>query len=194
MGHDNRLAEYEILPHILERWSPRSMTGDPILRDDLFAIFEAARFAPSAYNEQPWRFVFALSGTPNFDRFKAILVQYNWDWAKKASALLIVAAKDTFSHNGEPNKWSFYDCGCACGFLALEATRRGYVTHTMAGFSAEEAIEKLDIPEGYTPIVAIAIGKIAPRDFLPDELQEREFPSPRKPQSDFIFRGSFSGE
>jgi nitroreductase len=170
------------------------MTGDPILREDLFAIFEAARFAPSSYNEQPWRLVYAQRGTPEFDKFKNVLMEVNWNWAQKASALVLIASKALLTNSGESNKCSMFDSGCAWGYMALEATRRGYVTHAMAGFIREEAVEQLAIPDGYFPLAVVAIGKIAPRDFLPDELAEGEYPSPRKPQSEFVFEGMFPSE
>lgn len=191
MGHDNRQPEYEILPHILERWSPRSMTGDPILREDLFSIFEAARFAPSAFNEQPWRFVYALRGTPEFDSFKNVLVEFNWNWAQKASALVLLLGKAKFTKTGESNTVGMFDCGCAWGYLALEATRRGYVTHGMSGFNRDSVQSAFNVPSGYFPIAIIAVGKIAPRDFLPTELAEKEYPSSRKQQHEFVFEGKF---
>ena len=191
IGHENRRPDYEILPHILEHWSPRSLTGDPIPREELFAIFEAARFAPSSYNEQPWRLIYAERGTPEFDKFKTILMEVNWIWAQKASALAMLVGKDDLTHNSEPNKCTAFDCGCAWGFMALEATRRGYVLNAMIGYFPEEAIDLIGIPEGYAPQVVIAVGKLAPRDFLPDELAEREYPKPRKPQQEYVFEGVF---
>ena len=192
--HENRQSHYEILPHILERWSPRSFTGDPIPREDLLAMFEAARFAPSSYNEQPWRFVFALRGTPHFDKFKDVLSEGNWRWVQKASALMLIAAKKTLSRTGDVNRCCEFDAGCAWGYLALEATRRGYVTHAMAGFRMDKAISVLGIPGDYTPIAAVAVAKLAEKDFLPESLAEREYPKPRMNQMKFAFEGGFPAE
>ncbi len=189
--HENRQTEFEILPHILERWSPRSFTGDPMPREDLLAMFEAARFAPSSANEQPWRFVFAFRDSPQFDKFKEILSEVNWQWAKRASALLIISAKKTLSDTGEQNSSAEFDTGCAWGYFALEATRRGYVTHGMAGFRKDKAASALNIPLEYTPIAAVAVGKLAEKDFLPESIAESEFPQPRLSQSEFAFEGSF---
>lgn len=192
--HENRQAEFEILPHILERWSPRAFTGDPMPREDLLGMFEAARFAPSSGNEQPWRYIYALRDSSHFDKFKDILSEGNWRWAQRASALIIVAAKDNYSISGETNRSAVFDSGCSWGYFALEATRRGYVTHGMAGFRPEKAVLSLNIPGGFTPVAAIAVGKLAEKDFLPDSLAEKEGPQPRVPQSNFAFEGVFEAK
>lgn len=190
--HENRKTDFEILPEILLRWSPRAMTGGEIPRDDLMAMFEAARFAQSCYNEQPWRFVYAMGGTEDFAKFENILAEFNWNWAKDASVLMIAIAKEMFARNDKPNAHHAFDTGTAWGFLSLEATRRGYVTHGMGGFSRDAAREILGIPDGYVPIAAIAIGILAERDSLPDELKEKEEPGQRRPLSESFSEGKFN--
>ena len=191
LGHENRKTGFDIIQHILERWSPRAMTGEEMPDEALSAVFEAARFAPSSYNEQPWRFIYARNGKEDFDKFQDILTPQNWSWAHNASILMIAASKESFTMNDSPNTVFQFDAGCAWGYMALEAIKRGWVTHGMAGFSREKASELLEIPKGFLPIAAIAIGKLAPKDTLPENMRKIEAPAPRKPVAEFAFEGKF---
>ncbi|MEP0815469.1 MAG: nitroreductase family protein [bacterium] len=190
-NHENRKTEYEIGGFFLERWSPRAFADEKLPESELFAMFEAARFAPSSSNEQPWRFVYALRGSGVFDSFGEILSEGNWRWARNAAALLVVCSRETFARNDKPNSTHLFDTGCAWGYFALEAIRRGWVTHAMAGFNREKAKELLEIPDGFFPVAAVAIGRHGDPASLPEDLRDREVPAPRRRQSEFVFEGKF---
>lgn len=190
-NHENRRTDFEIGELFLERWSPRSFTDEALPEAELFAMFEAARFAPSSANEQPWRFIYALRGTAEFSKFAEILNESNWRWAQHAAALLVVASRETFAKNDRPNSTHLFDTGCAWGYFALEAIRRGWVTHGMAGFSRDKAKELLSIPDGHFPVAAVAVGRHGDPGSLPDDLRAREAPATRKSQAELVFAGSF---
>ena len=149
-----RRADYPIEPIFLERWSPRAFGADAISDADLHSVFEAARWAPSASNMQPWRFFYARRDTPAFATFLGLLVPGNQAWAKNAAALMILASQKSFIPPGksEPveSRTHSFDAGAAWGFLALQALRLGYVTHAMAGFDVPRAASELGMPENYS--------------------------------------------
>src|SRR3989339_1514429 len=120
-----RTASFPIEPLILNRWSPRAMSGEPISSEELMSLFEAARWAPSAYNNQPWRFIYAQSGTEHWKNLFGLLVEFNQGWTHAASALVVVLSKKTFDHNGEPSITHQFDTGAAWENLALEASAHG---------------------------------------------------------------------
>lgn len=185
-------AGYPINALIEERWSPRAMSGAPMTDEELLPLFEAARWAPSCYNNQPWRFIYAKRDNPDeWRRLFDLMVEFNQGWAKNASVLVVVISKNTFDHNGKPAVTHSYDTGAAWMSLALEATARGLVTHGMQGFDYEKARKSLGIPDDYTVEAMIAIGKKGKKEDLSKELQEREHPSPRRPLTEIIMRGSF---
>jgi nitroreductase len=190
-----RVADYPIEPQFLNRWSPRAFTGEPVPEFDLRTMIEAARWAPSSSNLQPWRFLYALGDTPDFDKFLALLVEGNRIWAKKAGALLILVSKTTVSVGGSdktvPLRTHSFDTGAAWAFFALEAIRLGWAAHGMAGFDVERTIIELHVPENHRPEAAIAVGRQGDKSLLPEYLQEREFPNGRNPQKDFVFAGGF---
>ncbi|HKH81788.1 MAG TPA: nitroreductase family protein [Methylovirgula sp.] len=190
-----RVADYPIDRQFIERWSPRAFTGEPVPEFDLHTMFEAARWAPSSSNLQPWRFLYALGGTPDFERFLALLVEGNRVWAKNAGALIILISKTTQPVSGTdkvvPSRTHSFDTGTAWGFLALEAMRLGWAAHGMAGFDVERSMVDLKIPEDYRPEAAIAIGRRGDKSALPEYLRAREFPNSRHPQKDFVFEGGF---
>jgi nitroreductase len=186
-----RNVDYPIHPIIQNRWSPRSMTGEPMSDEELMPLFEAARWAPSSYNNQPWRFLYAKRGTPSWDKFFNLMIEFNQSWTKNAAVLLVVISRKTFEHNNKPAATHSYDTGSAWMSLALEGSRRGYVVHGMQGFDYDKARTDLKIPDGYQVEAMAAIGKKAPKDLLSKELQEREAPSPRRPLQEIIMEGGF---
>lgn len=186
-----RKTAYPIHPLIQNRWSPRSMTGEEIPDEALWSLFEAARWAPSSYNEQPWRFIYAKKNTPEWDTLFNLMVEFNKSWAKNAAVLLVVISHNNFERNNKPAHTHSYDTGAAWMALALEGNDRGYVIHGMEGFNYEKARKDLEIPDDYTVEAMGAIGVRASKDLLPDELQKKEQPSDRKPISAFIMKGKF---
>ncbi|HLH11038.1 MAG TPA: nitroreductase family protein [Methylovirgula sp.] len=190
-----RVADYPIDRQFLERWSPRAFTGEPVPENELRTMFEAARWAPSSSNLQPWRFLYARQGTPHFEKFLALLVDGNKVWAKNAGALVVLISKTTQPVSGTdkvaPSRTHSFDTGTAWGYLALEAMRLGWAAHAMAGFHVERTIVDLGIPEDYRPEAAIAIGRRDDKSILPEYLQAREEPNSRRPQRDFVSEGGF---
>lgn len=187
-----RRSEYDINPLILNRWSPRAMLGKQIPDVDLMRLFEAARWAPSSYNGQPWRFIYAKRNTEYWDKFLNLMVDFNKSWAKNAAVLVVIVSRKNFEHNEQPSVTHQFDPGAAWENLALQAETQGLVTHGMQGFDYEKARNDLSIPEGYDVMAMIAIGKSAPKEVLPVELQQREQPSDRKPLSEIIMEGQFN--
>lgn len=187
----HRKSDYDISPLILNRWSPRAMTGAEIDEQELMAVFEAARWAPSSYNNQPWRFIYAKRNTEHWDRLFNLMVEFNQSWAKNAAVLVVIISKKTFDHNGQPSITHSFDAGAAWENMALEAARRGYVMHGMQGFDYDKAKKALGIPEVYNLEAMVAIGKRAKKSDLPIELQEREVPSERKPLKEIVMEGKF---
>ena len=183
----NRDFTYDVLDVIQTRWSPRAL--DPnrkIKKDDLLAILEAASYAPSCFNEQPWEYIV---GNDDEDREKIldILNDKNRAWAKNAPVLMIAVARKNFAYNDKPNPWHQFDTGTSWGFLSLEAQKRGIHTHGMAGFSKDKVREVFDVPEDYTVIAAIAMGYYGDKSTLSPDQQEKEYPQPRKPIAEMIF-------
>ena len=176
-----------VLPVILHRWSPRSFADRDVSTVDLKKLFEAARWAPSSYNEQPWRF---LVGTRNSITYKKIfdaLMPFNQGWAGKAPVLILGAAKTKFTHNEGPNGFAFYDLGAASAYLVLQAVEIGLSTHQMAGYDQAAARASLGIPENFTLGAVIALGyQGEPAALINQQLRAQEIaPRERKPLSDF---------
>lgn len=196
MSANPRVADYAIAEQFIQRWSPRAFTAEPIAEDTLLSFFEAARWAPSAYNSQPWRFLCARRDTPNWERFLGLLNEFNRSWAQHASALVLVISKTTFTAPGAseetPALWHTFDTGSAWGHLALQASISGWHTHGMAGFDQALARKELKIPDGYELHAMVAIGKLGDKASLAEGLQAREVPSPRRPLSELAAEGDFS--
>jgi nitroreductase len=187
---NNRTTEYDINDIFLKRYSPRAFSGEAITKDELMTLFDAARWAPSASNIQPWRFVYAMAGTPEFDKLFSFLIDFNKDWAKRASVLIV-----TISHNldykGLPSVSHSFDAGAAWENFALQAEEIGLIAHGMGGFDYEKAKSELGIPADYSVEMMIAVGKKGKVEDLPEALQKREAPSDRKPLSEIVFEGKF---
>lgn len=174
---------------IARRWSPRAFSEQPVEAAKLRSLFEAARWAPSSNNEQPWRFVM---GTKDhriaYDRLLACLVEGNRKWAYRAPVLILSVANVNFEDDAKPNRHAFHDTGMAVENLVLQATALGLVAHQMAGFDIEKARADLKIPSGYEPVAMIAVGYPGDPAVLPDYLRERELkPRDRQSISDFVF-------
>jgi nitroreductase len=195
-----RRSEYKINSLILNRWSPRAMSKDEELsNEDIMSLFEAARWAPSSSNAQPWRFIYAKRntiGTEDWNRLFNLLVDFNKTWAKNAAVLIVVVSKKEFEYNGSviPSVTHQFDTGAVWENLALEASSRGLVAHAIAGFDYEKARRDLDIPNEYDVMAMIAIGKRGPKESLPLGLQEREIPSDRKRLGEIVMEGRFKLE
>ncbi len=191
----NRHSDLPIDKLFLERWSPRAFTGEEIGESDLMTLFEAARWAPSSYNSQPWRFVYARKGTPHFDKFLDLLVPFNQGWAKNASALVVLVSNSLMLPPGKdkpvPSHSHSLDAGAAWATLALQATLRGWHTHGMVGFDMERAFTELDIPQGYRVEQIFAIGRIGDKSSLPEAMAAREAPSDRIPLAQIAMEGVF---
>jgi len=190
-----RIADYAIAEHFINRWSPRAFNAEPIAEETLLSFFEAARWAPSAYNSQPWRFLYARRDTPDWSRYLELLNEFNRAWAQHASALVIILSKTTFTPPGAseegPALWHTFDTGSAWAHFALQASISGYHTHGMAGFDQAKTREALKVPEGYALHAAVAVGKLGDKASLPEYLQGREMPSPRRPVKELAKSGDF---
>ena len=186
-----RNSAFKINSIILNRWSPRSMTGEELDNDTLMSLFEAARWAPSSFNNQPWRFIYAKRNTKYWDKIFDLLVESNKVWAKNAGILIVVISNKNFEYNGKFSITHQYDAGAAWGNLALEATSRGLIAHGMQGFDYQKARDRLEIPEDFDVMAMIAIGKKGPKENLPPNLQQKENPNDRKPLNEIIMEGSF---
>lgn len=182
-----------IHPPIAARWSPRAFSEEALDLKDVTGLLEAARWAPSCFGAEPWRFVLGIRGRG--DGHAAIadcLVPANRLWAERAPVLMITVARTHFEHNDKPNGWAQHDVGLAMGQLGIEAETRGLILHQMGGFDPKAAIERLGIPEGFTPVAAVAIGRPGSVSELPAEIAERESaPRARKPLAEIAFEGRF---
>jgi len=186
---ENSIAVHNLIE---ERRSPRAFENKSVTEEQLETVFQAARWAPSAMNEQPWRFIYATKeDKENFDRLFSCLVEGN-SWARNASALFITVAKKSYDYNGNPNSHAWHDVGLATGNLLLQATELGLHVHLMGGFKADKAREVLGIPEGYEPVSMGAIGYAGDPETLPEPLKQRELaPRTRKPLNELVFRGTW---
>jgi nitroreductase len=172
---------------IRDRWSPRAFANKLIEPAVLASLFEAARWAPSSNNEQPWAYLVATKDDEeNFAKMLSVLVEFNAGWAKQAAVLVIAVSHLNFQ-SGTPNRNAFYDTGAATALLSVEATARGLAVHQMAGFDPAKAKQVFEIPEDWEPIAAIAIGCPGDPNSLPQKLHDRELaPRTRKPLSEFV--------
>jgi nitroreductase len=182
-------ASHPIHDLISERWSPRAFADRPVEREKLYSLLEAARWAASSGNQQPWYFVVGTKeNAEDHERLVATLWDRNILWAQHAPVLILVVAK-LYDRSGKEHT-SFYDVGMAVGNLVTQAVDLGLVTHQMGGFDSGKAREALGIPEGYQPLAVIALGYSGTPDVLPDDLRERELaPRSRKPLEEFVFEG-----
>lgn len=188
---DHRTPEYDIDPLFVNRWSPRAMTGESLPEEEFLPLFEAARWAPSSFNNQHWRFIYSTREDDEWDTFVDLLNEGNQAWATDAAVLCVIVSKTTFDHNGEPAPVHSFDSGAAWENLALEGARRGLAVHGMAGFDYDRAHDELNVPEGFDVEAMFAVGERAPAETLSEELQEGEQPSGRKDFDEIVRRGAF---
>jgi nitroreductase len=190
-----RTCDHAIDPLFLERWSPRAFTGEEIPVAELARLFEAARWAPSSYNSQPWRLLYARRGTPQWERFLGLLNEFNQSWAKNAAALVIIVSSETMLPPGAdkpvPSRSHSFDAGAAWAQLALQGARCGWYAHAMVGFDHVRAATELKVPAGFRVEAAVAIGRKADPSTLPEKLAAREAPSHRNKLSEIAFEGDF---
>jgi nitroreductase len=190
-GSEKRHADYPIDSLFIDRWSPRAMSGEEIPEEELRALFEAARWAPSCYNNQPWRILYAGRDSEHWPLFFDLLVEGNKAWAQNAAALLLLVSKTTFDHNGQPSPTHSFDTGAAWENLALQGWLKGLVVHGMQGFDHERARTGLNIPEGFHVEAMVAVGRPGRKEDLPERLQQRETPSDRRKLTETICEGPF---
>jgi nitroreductase len=192
---NQRHSEYNVDPIFLDRWSPRAFDGSAMPKDDLLTILDAGHWAPSAFNYQPWRFVYGLKGTPAFDKLLGLLIEFNQGWARNASALVFIVS-DTLSRPADGSEAKSYrshsfDAGAAWGLLSLQAVKLGYFAHAMTGVDFDRAMTELNVPDGFHLNAAVAIGKRGDLSVLPEGLRGRENPNDRKPLADVALEGGF---
>ncbi len=166
-------TDYPILEILKRRWSPRGFSGRMVEPEQLLSLFEAARWAPSSFNEQPWNFIVATSQEPEqHARLLGCLVEKNQEWAQHAPVLMVSVAKLKFEKTGKPNRHAFYDLGMAVGNLMVQATSVDLFIHQMAGFSAEKVAELYKIPDGFEPAAAVALGYALDAEEGPEAIRE----------------------
>jgi nitroreductase len=189
---DYRKPDHPIEKLLVARWSPRAMTGEPLSDAEIQTLFEAARWAPSTYNEQEWRFLYARRETPHWQTFFDLLVEGNQAWCRNAAMLVVILAHKVFAKNGKPNPVHVFDVGAAFENIALQATAMKLVVHGMQGFDFDKARRALEVPDDYAVAAMFAAGRPAAPDTLPEALREREKPSDRKPISETTCEGPFA--
>jgi nitroreductase len=191
--HKRAPSDFPIHDLIAERWSPRAFSDEAVPTDVLESLFEAARWAPSSSNEQPWAYIVGTKDDPeNFAKLVSVLVPANVAWAQHAPVLALAVAQLAFAKTGKPNKNAQYDLGAASAWLTVEASSRGLHVHQMAGFDADKARQVFEIPDGWEPLAAMAIGYAGEAETLQEPLKEREMaPRTRKPISTFVMSGKW---
>lgn len=188
---DHRKPEHPIESLFYRRWSPRALSGEAISNEELLRIFEAAKWAPSTYNEQEWRFLYARRETPQWPLFFNLLMEANQQWCKNAAVLVVVLARKTFKRNGNPNPVHLFDAGSAWENAALQATSMGIVAHGMAGFDFEKARTTLQVPDAFAVAAMFALGRPGDPRSLPQNFREMEVPSQRRPVKESVCEGAF---
>ena len=186
-------TEHGIHDLLAHRWSPRAFAGTPVSKEDLLSLFEAARWAPSCFNEQPWRFLVARKEDGDaYEKMLGCLMEGNASWASAAPVLMITMAESTFARNGNANRHAGHDLGLAVAQMTVEAQSRGLAMHQMGGILVDKIREAYAVPESVEILAGIALGHPGNPDSLPEGLKERELaPRSRNPMADMVFSGSF---
>ena len=190
-GSEKRKADHQIERLLLDRWSPRAMSGEEISEEELLRLFEAARWAPSSFNAQQWRALYARRGSEHWPTFLGLIVEGNKTWAKNAAVLVVFISRKTFDYKNEPSVTHSYDCGAAWENFALQGFSQGLVIHGMEGFDYDRARTELKIPDEFQVEAMAAVGKPGPKETLPEKLQSRESPNDRRKLSESICEGPF---
>jgi nitroreductase len=186
-----RKTEYDVNDLFPKRWSARAMSGEEINEKDLMSLFEAAKWAPSSFNEQPWRFIYAKKGSKAWDNIFSTLVEFNQSWNKNTPYLIVIISKDIYDKNQKSYFNSFFDTGAAWQNFALQATLKNFITHPMGGFDKENLAKKINLPENHTIQAVVSLGKLGNKKNLPEDLQKIEIPSQRKNVNKFVFKNKF---
>ncbi len=187
-----RLPEHPVDPLFPARWSPRAMTGGHVDKETLMTLLEAARWAPSAFNGQPWRFLYALRGTPHFPDYLELLTESNRRWAGNAGVLVLIVSRTAFERDGRPSPTHSFDTGAAWMSFALQGHFLGLVVHGMSGFDHDRARALAGLPDDHAVEAMAAVGHSAPPDVLPETLRLKEHPNLRKRVEEFAFEGKFA--
>lgn len=191
-GSEKRQASQPVHPIFVDRWSPRGMSGEAVSEQELHVLFEAARWAPSANNQQPWRILYARRDTAHWETYVSLLFDGNRLWAQRAGALLLIVSH-TFNEALKVTSMSnSFDAGAAWQNLALQGFHSGLAIHGMGGFDKDRARELLKIPDLYQLEMMVAVGKPGPIDHLPDGLKARETPNDRRPLLETVCEGVFT--
>lgn len=187
----NREPTYEIDSLFVNRWSSYAMSGESLEEAEYRPLFEAARWAPSSFNNQHWRFVYATREDDEWETFVDLLSDGNRRWATDAALLGVIVSKTTYDHNGKPAPTHSFDTGAAWQNLALEGARRGLVVHGIGGFDDDRAAVELAVPDEFDVEAMFAVGRRAPSETLPEDLQQRDHPNGRKPLDEIVHHGRF---
>ncbi len=190
-GSERRQADHAVTPLFLDRWSPRAMSGEEISPEDLFILFEAARWAPSSMNNQPWRILYARRNSRQWPLFFDLLVDGNKAWCANAAALFVFISQTTFDQSGQPCRTHSFDTGAAWENLALQGSLQGYVVHAMQGFDYERARSDLNIPDGFQVEAMAAVGRPGKPEELSEALQKREAPNERRALAQTVCEGPY---
>lgn len=188
---NTRKSHYLVDPLFINRRSSRAFSQEPLAHDKLMSLFEAARWSPSSYNNQPWRFVYSQKGMPEWQQFFELLDAFNQSWVGKANVLVIVVTKKTFDLNGQPNTAASYDVGAACQSLLLQAHLNKINSIILGGFDTSKATQFLHLSQEYQPEVMIALGNPGTKADVVEKFQSKEVFSDRKPLEQLVFKGSF---
>ncbi|BAZ42855.1 nitroreductase [Calothrix sp. NIES-4101] len=187
-------TEHRIHALLSARWSPVAFSDEMVEAEKIRTLLEAARWAASSYNEQPWHFIIATKDNPvEFENLLSCLAEGNQEWAKNAPVLMLSIAKLYFERNGAENRHAFHDVGAASAQMTIQATAEGLFIHQMAGFDVDKARKIYDIPDGYAPVAAMALGYLGDSTNLSEKLQQREYAErDRKSLENFVFSGKWN--
>lgn len=186
-----RKSTYKVEPYIINRWSPRAMSGEAITQEELMTLIDAAHWAPSSFNNQPWRLIYGYRETPEWDKLYNLLVPANQAWVRNGGALVLVVSHNNFEYNNKPSRTHSFDTGAAMENFALQGEAMNLIVHGMEGFDYDKARSVYGIPEDYTVEAMFVVGKKGSIEVLPEQLQQKEIPSGRKALSEIAFHGYF---
>lgn len=190
----NRKPEYPILDVIVNRWSGKSMSGESISNNELMTLFEAARWAPSAFNGQPWRFIYTTRDKESWNKYLDLLVNANKVWAKDGAVLILIVSRKYFEYNNKYSRTHSFDTGAAWENLAIQGCSMGLIVHALEGFDYMKAREEFKVPNEYDLECMVVVGKPAKAEILVKELEKREKLDHRKPLKEIVFKDIFGNK